>query len=114
MQLTFNRSDHAGTTTLCLTGEVDLNNVDDLIFQLTATIAGGAHDLVVDLDGVSYLDWPALAPWSAPTSGWSRPAACSRTAAAGSGCSGSSSSPGCPGCCACTTPRSTYRLPSSA
>lgn len=60
MQLTFNRSHHAGTTTLFLAGEVDLNNVDDLISQLTATIAGGAHDLVVDLDGVSYLDSAGL------------------------------------------------------
>ncbi len=60
MQLTFNRSHHAGTTTLFLAGEVDLNNVDDLISQLTATIAGGAHDLVLDLDGVSYLDSASL------------------------------------------------------
>ena len=60
MQLTLDRSDHVGTTTLLLAGEIDLNNVDELISQLTATIAGGAHDLVVDLDGVSYLDSAGL------------------------------------------------------
>ncbi len=60
MQLTLDRSDHAGTTTLRLAGEVDLNNVTELISQLTAAIAGGARDLVVDLDGVAYLDSAGL------------------------------------------------------
>jgi len=56
----FERVDRDGTTTLVISGEIDLACADELREQLYAITATGSSTGVVDLSGVTFLDSSGL------------------------------------------------------
>ena len=60
MDLTLNTRDEAGHTVLAVCGEIDVYTAPKLREQIVDLLDSGQHHLVVDMDGVEFLDSTGL------------------------------------------------------
>lgn len=60
MDLSLSTSERAGATVVTVTGEIDVYTAPRLRDRLTELVDGGAYRLVVDLEGVDFLDSTGL------------------------------------------------------
>lgn len=60
MDLTLSTRTEAGRTVVAVGGEIDVYTAPKLREQLVDLVAGGSHHLIIDLEGVEFLDSTGL------------------------------------------------------